>query len=1338
MIGDVERAIKFLLKLSLKFDNDISKSELTDENNITLEYEGYRYLISLEDPTDSICLSTWFDVKSPYIVVSHKGEWRTDIDPSSRRTFFSALVSAISSLDSLYYPIFFIPATRSNIEKASGLLGYRIYRFNSKNHDFIINFSKIKNSWILPTFSIINYESIVEYFYDRTTPFKQAICYLDGAYEYFMFKIKNYPEWKLYSSNKMAPEGLKIDVNKIDSLNDHMIQVKVKEYFNCSTEAMKFMAAYHQVHESNIIILRDSTALSLMNSIQRQYNSTKRIMKCNRTFSYLPSKYTSHYDDVFAHEDILLGQLDDNITNASDYELVINTSDEFNNGNYNSPTQIRQTSIASVNTRLSNSTTSSIANNLAATIPSSFYTSTVKSLDVNLVYSGSRHEFRVDNQRHTSLLPSKQLPSAWSCSISFSTLQTSIPSKLLGNSSEHQQLLQLYGHEYSTCVRNLLANYIISKSWNMTGISIANLFSSLDPNRVNADSSRRSNPRDNNLFASPYSPYNSVNDVIDSDKAFLFAKSANISKSTLDLVIEQCNRLTTIMKAYWTNSLNDNQAYDDQHNDFIRMLFSTSKNYFNPNILVNSQTSFPQQHNKDILQNQIDLNSINQLENAIGVKLPYFRMLNSYSISNDVLEFWTMVGVYSSTLSSSLWGISSLWCKCVSQLRDHWDNGIPIPHLNISQIGISMNGEILTTVDSQHDSTPSTLDSLYSLFNPADNRNLKTLPCQISLWNEMFENSSLSTLQGSSLYPIQQGPLMGQCLTMPNRNLSINNQKLQFLQFCSTAKNHSVLTTFPSMYETFHDARTSFSEDRQFVEVYRRLPLTDDVVKQHYRVCYKTLRHYPDFFSSYGFIPDINSSSETSLIAESELNQTLSTNGLTYSDKSLLSADVVGSAVNLIDVMDLEYTSTTPASDSIPNIYNNSNATIKSVEQKHPPVFKYQIVSPSLVSDVRAYKATYPESTFSDFKLWYGINSEESDKSDQIINDQNCDVLIRNGDCDTARYDEVQKLKEDQEKFIHQVWEVTDGCFARDQKPLFRLETEAEKCLSFFEHMSASKLVIELLISALPSLVTMLTSDLYTVILDLLLPSNNKSSNESNQIEDDSIKSICQELIDELDTIHQDTMKVIKNLRATDKQCYSYTSAISSIGSSGNMSPTLNSSSAIFDDVDLNIDLSDLTIIDSIELRMNKLEDFLIRYRAITLLLTPPSVDISTGSPISEEFSRKINFVDIKKLGIRLWKYNSIEACTESESLILFLLAKNTMIPGTVSGELAKSQGRELFPMKKQITLEKMNISHKDFETLKTQNEIVDKSIFDSLYHRLTIDVHDDRIRVSTNLVDFD
>lgn len=1059
-----------------------------------MSYNDYNFGIALEQPEDSAMICSWFGINSPFITICHRGEWRSDSDPSSRRTFFSAVITAISSLD-IDNPVIFIPSTRMNIEKAIEIQGYRIKRIHIKD--------------IPPVTYITHYESIIEKYYDRMSSLKHDLFYVDGAYAYFMDRCSHYCQ---ILPNRLKSHFLK-QIAAETASNEKNLQIQVVESYSCATNSVKFMAMY-RYNESSFLARDQSFLLSILQSKWQYLRQVFKYQSLNRITSNTSQRSTMDSAD----------QSKGGI--FEDFEEEVYPSTSFDSR-------------------------------------SSWALESIRKLDVCLSYRGSRLDYRVDNRNYTTMIPSKQPPSSWSCNVTFT--YSSASSKPI---TEAQLQQQQYGHDYSTCLRYLFANYIISYGTN-SGVSLGNLFSL----RMKAK------------------------ELINVDK--IKALASSLSSSTKDLIDEVCNKILeaykiSISRDFHSSHPQGHQTITENNNKFLRTLFATAQS--DPAALddsngratstnVNPSPFFDRSYAQSYAAS-VDMSSSYSSFDILSKHVPFLHNKRSASdLSSDIeqpaLGWVTLLSIYCSTLSDGLWSISSLWNLCVRNLRESWEKNVAISHVK-SYDPLYM----------QPDTIHRTMDSLLDTLNASDFKGNM-------LYNEPLWDDLLDELRRDPFW---------RDISLPNMELSLLNQKLQFLQFCTAVKD--------KLPYKLH--ANDPSKDK--INLLRRLPLTEDSVNQYYRLTRKIRNKSTSYV--------ISGRDESSKIASDSGDQS-------------------------------------------------------SIQHQ----FQYQVLAPSLVSDMRSFKAHNPKALFSDFCTWYDVNPTSSSAS-----------------------------------FMENIWKNTELCHAIDQKPLLRVETEAEKCLTYFETMPAKTLLLELVIASLPAMLSLISNELFTAIIDLLPSCAN----------DIDLKDACEDVIRDLNAIHRDIETAIKELRS---ESLNQDSCNIPDVKSRNHAPSIASDVSVgsTDTIDMSsfqsIDQPSHILLDSIERKLYRMEEFLLRFRALTMLLTPPAID-AAGLPTNIS----VDFKDIKKLAMRLLKNGHVIAKSEAEAQILLTLSKNSMVPGSVASELASSQGRELSPLKKSITLSKSISPSYEMPS----NDMSDGQDIRNICQRLSIEVTDDSIRASFALIDFD
>jgi hypothetical protein len=432
------------------------------------------------------------------------------------------------------------------------------------------------------------------------------------------------------------------------------------------------------------------------------------------------------------------------------------------------------------------------------------------------------------------------------------------------------------------------------------------------------------------------------------------------------------------------------------------------------------------------------------------------------------------------------------------------------------------------------------------------------------------------------------------------------------------------------------------------VNLQRRLPLTEDLVQQYHRLCQK--------------------------IANSRARQLSS---------------------------DLPYSSSRPSTpstsvNSSPMLSTDRHDDELSLQQQ---VFHYQILAPSLVSDIRAFKAAYPEHNFDSF---YSFCSATDNGSE----------------------DEISTTVRD---FMQEAWTIcSEGLPAAEQKPLLRVETEAEKCLSYFESLSTSKLMLELLLSSLPAVYSMIAYELSSAIVDLMPSCSN----------DDELSNICDSLLEDLASIARDIPLAIHELRfdaVVNQDTFLSSSSRHRSVSSGSITPppagAMNGwtdEESISGGVGMSAEAAGIILVDAIERKVARLEDFLLQYRALIILLNTSAVD-TQGRPSSIP----VDALDVKRLALRLWKHGQATARSPAEAQILFMLAKNSVTPGSLASDRASAHGREISPVKKSLILQQRLFLEED-------NTSSDSLAVPDLSHRFVVDIAEDNVRISSTMIQLD
>jgi len=113
---------------------------------------------------------------------------------------------------------------------------------------------------------------------------------------------------------------------------------------------------------------------------------------------------------------------------------------------------------------------------------------------------------------------------------------------------------------------------------------------------------------------------------------------------------------------------------------------------------------------------------------------------------------------------------------------------------------------------------------------------------------------------------------------------------------------------------------------------------------------------------------------------------------------------------------------------------------------------KIKVSYPALLSDMRSYKAKNPGSSVENFCAWSGSTHD-------VLSSL---FALENGRADLA---------------LSEIWEQCECCHAVMQKPLYRAESEAEKCIDFFDSLSPAQFASEMLITLMSAVYTVMRVD---------------------------------------------------------------------------------------------------------------------------------------------------------------------------------------------------------------------------------------------------------------------
>jgi len=179
----------------------------------------------------------------------------------------------------------------------------------------------------------------------------------------------------------------------------------------------------------------------------------------------------------------------------------------------------------------------------------------------------------------------------------------------------------------------------------------------------------------------------------------------------------------------------------------------------------------------------------------------------------------------------------------------------------------------------------------------------------------------------------------------------------------------------------------------------------------------------------------------------------------------------------------------------------------------------------------------------------------------------------------------VAKTRED----LELLWGSTDGCPAREQKPLFRPETEVEKCISFFETLTPLHFAAEMLCAALETSLGIVESGVMEV---LRWAGHDPSADAAMKDGDDEPSSgsldtpctcgksrncphaIAEAVLQDLRTLREDVLRTIADIQedVPSLSAVMRSSVAGSVQGSGNTSPSSSEEEAVSQTLLLSID----------------------------------------------------------------------------------------------------------------------------------------------------------------------
>lgn len=134
-------------------------------------------------------------------------------------------------------------------------------------------------------------------------------------------------------------------------------------------------------------------------------------------------------------------------------------------------------------------------------------------------------------------------------------------------------------------------------------------------------------------------------------------------------------------------------------------------------------------------------------------------------------------------------------------------------------------------------------------------------------------------------------------------------------------------------------------------------------------------------------------------------------------------------------------------------------------------VLRWQVANAATVSDIRSFKAAKPGTTLDDFLDWYRLTSDEEFT--------NLASILHPGTMPSL---ESAKLAQNTRKELFLLWQQLEACPAKEQKPIFRAETELEKSISFFESLTPVHFAAEMLCAALETSINIVVCEMCDIL----------------------------------------------------------------------------------------------------------------------------------------------------------------------------------------------------------------------------------------------------------------
>jgi hypothetical protein len=455
-------------------------------------------------------------------------------------------------------------------------------------------------------------------------------------------------------------------------------------------------------------------------------------------------------------------------------------------------------------------------------------------------------------------------------------------------------------------------------------------------------------------------------------------------------------------------------------------------------------------HNGDTSTTQQKKDSSTTTDQSAGTNVPAAAAAGSIfdvRTSSSIGLWFSMFSVLSATAAMDAHDFATIWSKCLRRAHIATEDEQPLPTFTPPPNLRDLWGAGAAVGQSAQTSAV------------ADSSDDESVPiCSRTLWNDAIDHL-LDTDTLAERFPVE--------LSWPDLNESIVVQKLQLLQFCVIMCSESPIYRFPqetvtvTVPSTDHGTATPAA-----AAINASAALTEDVAA--------------------GLAQQPNTES-TDAVAEQLPPMAATTNQ---------------EATNTATVRQPALFRRLPLTEDAIAMSNylarKVNAKSSRSSRDHPQL-KVQLQYPSIVSDMKAFKAANPELGLDVFCAWYGFEpvtqvqsteqvaqsaaaapgraaADEGAKSDDGGSSNSAAPVqgARTGDILTAVTAKSVPMPLDE---LQKVWNLCEPVSCEDQgKPLFLWEKEAERALAYLESVSAVRLATEMLCSGMRLLVGVVAS----------------------------------------------------------------------------------------------------------------------------------------------------------------------------------------------------------------------------------------------------------------------